>query len=119
MLFRSVDHVIAGGNVSITASQGTISNVTGGQAGNLLDLDVGNLITAGGGITLLAGGDITLPRLVLAQTGAISITSTGGSVMLDRVEADHNNVSISATHGAITEIGAVPEKIDVMGACPS
>ncbi|WP_077037069.1 calcium-binding protein, partial [Pelomonas sp. KK5] len=109
-----VDHVVAGSDVSITARQGTISNVTGGQTGNRLNLYADNLITAGDSITLLAGGDITLPRLVLAFSGPISITSTGGSVLLAQVEADNNNVTISANAGAITEIGS-DAAADILG----
>ncbi|OGB01056.1 MAG: hypothetical protein A3E25_15160, partial [Burkholderiales bacterium RIFCSPHIGHO2_12_FULL_69_20] len=98
-----VDHVIAGGDVTLTARLGEIRDVVPAHGFTFLPLYTGHLVTAGGAVTMLAGQDITLPRTVRAFTGLISLTSTGGDVYAQQVDADANDVHILASKGAILE----------------
>ena len=104
-----------GGDVDASAAAAVLSAPSGkielSAAVGQVILNAANPLAAPGGIALLAGADLTIPAALSSTAGGITLSSTGGDVIVNKSLTAAGVITITAHNEVKSAAGAIAERV--------
>ena len=104
-----------GGDVDASAAAAVLSAPSGkielSAAVGQVKLNAANPLAAPGGIALLAGADLTIPAALSSTAGGITLSSTGGDVIVNKSLTAAGVITITAHNEVKSAAGAIAERV--------